>query len=90
MSEPISAVEMLLQIEQRERELIRLTGEAFDLRRALDETHAKLVKVNAALKDAARPELSPLWVPRSWHDGMMADKDAELVRMRAIMDGAFL
>lgn len=36
-----------------------------------EETGTRVNELEAALRDAAQPEISPHWVPRSWHDAMM-------------------
>jgi hypothetical protein len=41
---------------------------------------ARVTVLEEALADAARPEVSPHWVPRSWHDAMM--RNASLAPQR--------
>jgi hypothetical protein len=43
-----------------------------------EETGARVSELEWVVHEAAQPEISPRWVPRSWHEAMMAHLRAEL------------
>lgn len=50
----------------------------------VESAQADVERLRAALDDAARPEASPYWVPRSWHDAMMRNQ-SELLKAHPLM-----